>query len=62
MYQKKSESNINRYFSFFAINKLAIIMQRHYNLSNFQIITFTWLKGLWTGILISLVLHNLYSH
>ena len=62
MYQKKSESIINPYFSLFGINKLAIIMQKHYNLSNYQIIIFTWLKGLWTGILISIILHNMYSH
>ncbi len=37
-------------------------IQNHFRLSNYQILVLTWLKGIWTGILISLILHYFISH
>lgn len=37
-------------------------IKKHFGLSNFQILVLCWLKGLWTGILICLVLHHFISH
>ena len=62
MNQGKSKLHFKRYSSLFWINKVAImIMQKNYNLSNYQLIVLSWMKGVWTGILISLIVHNLFS-
>ena len=42
--------------------KAALSIQNHFRLSNYQMLVLSWLKGLWTGILLSLVLHYFISH
>ena len=42
--------------------KAALAIQNHFRLSNYQMIVISWIKGLWTGILLSLVIHYLISH
>ncbi len=42
--------------------KAALAIQNHFRLSNYQMLVLCWLKGLWTGILISLALHYFISH
>ena len=41
--------------------RAANAIQNHFRLSNYQMLVLSWLKGLWTGILLSLVLHYLLS-
>ena len=51
--------------SFFLIGldkKADIAIKNHFRLSNYQILVLRWLKGLWTGILLSLALHYFVSH
>ena len=40
----------------------ALAIQNHFGLSNYQILFLSWLKGLWTGILISLIAHYFIKH
>jgi len=42
--------------------KAAIAIQNHFRLSNYQMLLLSWIKGLWTGILLSLILHYLIAH
>tara|TARA_B100000579_G_C22155528_1_gene542856 strand:- start:113 stop:304 length:192 start_codon:yes stop_codon:yes gene_type:complete len=42
--------------------KAAIAIQNHFRLSNYQMLVLSWMKGLWTGVLISLVLHYFINH
>ena len=42
--------------------KAAMAIQNHFRLSNYQMLVLIWLKGLWTGLLLSLVLHYFISH
>ena len=42
--------------------KVALAIQNHYRLSNYQMLVLFWIKGIWMGILISLVFHYLISH
>ena len=42
--------------------KAALAIQNHFRLSNYQMLVLSWIKGLWTGILISLVIHYFVSH
>ena len=42
--------------------KLALIIQNHFRLSNYQMLVLSWLKGLWTGVLLSLILHYFIRH
>ncbi len=42
--------------------RAAVAIQNHFRLSNYQMLVLSWLKGLWTGILLSLVLHYFISH
>ena len=44
------------------ISELAeFAIQKHYPFSKYQILIIIWLKGMWTGILISLVIHYIIS-
>ena len=43
-------------------NKTHYFIQKHFRLTNYQLIILLWIKGLWTGILLSLVLHHFISH
>ncbi len=42
--------------------KAAVAIQNHFQLSNYQMLVLIWFKGIWTGILLSLVLHLFISH
>ena len=42
--------------------RAALAIQNHFRLSDYQIVIISWLKGLWTGVLLSLVLHHFFSH
>ena len=42
--------------------RAALAIQNHFRLTNYQMLVLSWIKGLWTGILISLVLHYLINH
>ena len=49
--------------SFLTIDKrAAVAIQNHFRLTNYQMLILSWFKGLWTGILLSLVIHYLISH
>ena len=42
--------------------KVALAIQNHFRLTNYQMLLLFWIKGFWTGILLSLVLHYFISH
>ncbi len=42
--------------------RAALAIQNHFLLSNYQMLVLSWIKGLWTGILLSLVVHYFISH
>ncbi len=51
----------NNYLPFIGLDeKAAVAIQEHFQLSNYQMILLSWLKGFWTGILLSLVLHYIF--
>ncbi len=52
--------NKSSYVSF--DKKAALAIQNHFRLTNYQMLLLSWLKGLWTGILISLVVHHFITH
>ena len=50
-------------FSLIELDKrTAVAIQNHFRLSNYQMLVLSWFKGIWTGILLSLVLHYFISH
>ena len=52
-----------RRFSLIDIDKrAAYALQNHFRLTNYQMFVLIWFKGIWTGVLISLVLHYLIAH
>ncbi len=42
--------------------RAAMAIQNHFRLTNYQMLVLSWLKGLWTGILLSLVIHYFLAH
>ena len=53
----------NNRFSLIGFDKrAALAIQNHFGLTNYQMLEISWIKGLWTGILVSLVLHYFISH
>ena len=63
MNRKLFNFNRNRTNSLIGLDKkAALAIQNHFHLSNYQMLVLTWLKGLWTGVLLSLVLHYIISH
>ena len=40
----------------------ALAIQNHFRLSNYQMLVLSWIKGIWTGILLSLIFHSFISH
>ena len=45
-------------YSFLGFDKrAALAIQNHFHLTNYQMLVLCWIKGLWTGILLSLVIH-----
>ena len=56
-------SQKNKPLSLIGLDKrAAMAIQRHFGMTNFQIVVLSWFKGLWTGILVSLVLHYYIIH
>ena len=63
MNRKLFKINDKGRFSLFEIDKKAALsIQNHFRLSNYQMLILIWLKGIWTGILLSLVLHYFINH
>ncbi len=49
--------------SFVGLNKRATLaIQNHFRLTNYQMLVLSWIKGLWTGVLLSLILHYFIKH
>tara|TARA_B100000579_G_scaffold112254_1_gene89789 strand:- start:179 stop:370 length:192 start_codon:yes stop_codon:yes gene_type:complete len=42
--------------------RAALSIQNHFRLSNYQMLVISWIKGLWTGILIALIIHYFIEH
>ena len=69
---KSYEINMNRkLFNFESIRpysllgfdkRAAIAIQNHFQLTNYQMLVLCWIKGLWTGVLLSLVIHYFINH
>ncbi len=49
-------------FLFDLDKRAALAIQNHFRLTNYQMLILIWVKGLWTGLLLSLVIHNIISH
>ena len=63
MSRKLFNSSLNSTNSFRGLDKrAALAIQNHFRLSNYQMLVLSWVKGLWTGILLSLVLHYFITH
>ena len=65
MSMKRKLFNIDKKtpFSLLGLEKrAALAIQNHFRLSNYQMLVLSWIKGLWTGILLSLVVHYFISH
>ncbi len=63
MNRKLYKSNSNRRFSIESVEKItSLAFENHFHLSNFKMLILFWIKGLWTGILLSLVLHYIITH
>ena len=54
---------LRQFFSIIDIDKRGELgIQSHFGLSNYQMLLLSWVKGLWTGILLSLIAHYFISH
>ena len=63
MIRKLSNNDSKLSNTLLGFDKRAILaIQNHFRLSNFQMLVLIWLKGLWTGILLSLILHLFINH
>ncbi len=63
MIRKLIRIDNKRSYSLLELDKRAAMsIQNHFRLSNYQMLVLSWFKGLWTGILISLILHYLVTH
>ena len=63
MIRRLFKLDTNKPFSLLGLDKkAALAIQNHFRLSNYQMLVISWIKGLWTGILLSLVIHYLISH
>ena len=65
MSMKRKLFNIDKKppFSLIGVEKrAALAIQNHFRLSNYQMLVLSWIKGLWTGILLSLVVHYFIRH
>ena len=65
MSMKRKLFNIDKKppFSLIGLEKrAALAIQNHFRLSNYQMLVLSWIKGLWTGILLSLVVHYFISN
>ena len=62
MIRKLFNIKYKKIFSLINLDKRAALdIQNHFQLSNYQMLVLTWIKGLWTGILISLVFHYIIT-
>ncbi len=63
MIRKLFNYETKRSYSLLGLDKRAAsAIQNHFRLSNYQMLVLSWLKGIWTGILISLVFHYFITH
>ncbi len=63
MIRKLFKLDSDKTFSLLGLDKrIALAIQNHFCLTNYQMLVVSWIKGLWTGILLSLVIHNYISH
>mgnify|MGYP001378954748 CR=1 FL=1 len=63
MYRKLFQMGSKRSFSLIDLDKRAALsIQNHFQLSNYQMLVLSWIKGLWTGILLALVIHYFFDH
>ena len=63
MIRKLFKLDDNKTISLLGLDKrAALAIQNHFRLSNYQMLVISWIKGLWTGILLSLVIHHFISH
>ena len=63
MIRKLFKLDDDKPISLLGLNKrAALAIQKHFQLSNFHMLLISWIKGLWTGILLSLVIHYFISH
>ena len=54
---------IKKFFLVIDINKdITNVIKKNYGFTNNQFLMLCWLKGLWTGVLVSLVIHHMISH
>ncbi len=42
--------------------RASFVIQNHFGLNKNQLMVLIWFKGIWTGILLSLVLHYFITH
>ena len=63
MIRRLFKLDTNKPFSLLGLDKrAALAIQNHFRLSNYQMFIISWIKGLWTGILLSLVIHYFIKH
>ncbi len=63
MIRKLFNSDSKKNYSLIGFDKrAALYIQNHFRLSNYQMLVLIWVKGIWTGILVSLVLHYFIKH
>ena len=63
MMMKLFKLDKNKNFSLIDIDKKAsLAIQNHFRLSNYQMLILSWIKGIWTGILLSLIFHLTIEH
>ena len=61
--RKRFNFDIKNSFTSLGLDKKANhAIQEHFRLSNYQMLILSWFKGLWTGFLLSLILHYLINH
>ena len=63
MIRRLVKLDTNKPFSLLGLDKrAALAIQNHLRLSNYQMFIISWINGLWTGILLSLVIHYYLTH
>ena len=63
MNRKLFKLESKRPFSLVGFDKrTTLAIQNHFHLTNYQMLVLSWIKGLWTGILLSLVIHYFINH
>tara|TARA_Y100001968_G_scaffold308597_1_gene327570 strand:- start:2764 stop:2955 length:192 start_codon:yes stop_codon:yes gene_type:complete len=63
MERRLFNSDKKRSYNMLSFDKrAALAIQNHFRLTNYQMLVLSWAKGLWTGVLLSLVMHYFVSH